>query len=148
MGWQFQETGSKGTECPATHLETTFSGYSSVRHVSKPPKYQPQTSNPPEPTFREETSNFSLRTTPRASRWHCRAVLRRLEGAGWRKILPGSQVRGSRSSGDGRQRKAALPMTASSASPPSSAKDVSLSMLLLEKSRHDRASRGNAITEA
>lgn len=89
-----------------------------------------------------------LRTAPAASRWHCRAVLRRLEGASQSKMLSGSQVPGSRSSDDGRQRKAALPMAASPGSPPSLAKDVSLSMLLLEKSRHDRASRGNAITEA
>lgn len=148
MGWQFQETGSEGTECPATHLEKTFSRYSSVRHSFKPPKYQPLPSNPPEPTFRDETSNFFLRTAPAASRWHCRAVLRRLEGASQRKMIPRSQVRGSRSSGDGRQRKAALPMAASSGSPPSLAKDVSLSMLLLKKIRHDRASRGNGITEA
>lgn len=34
----------------------TFSKYSSTRHTSKPPKYQPLSSNPPKPKFRQKLS--------------------------------------------------------------------------------------------
>lgn len=88
----------QGTECPATHLETTFCGYSSFSDtLPNFPSTVPLPSNPPEPHIQRRNPDFFHGRGAGASRWHCRAVLSRLRAqARGRCLAPRSRAPGVR----------------------------------------------------